>query len=86
MTGYSGSAKATESKGLAIGSLVCGVVGVFIASIILGPIALILGLVAHRRAASGMAKAGIVLGVVDIVLAIVAIAVLSSGGFTWYGG
>lgn len=86
MSGYSGPAKATESKGLAIGSLVCGIIGLLVASIILGPIALILGLVAHRRAASGMAKAGIILGIVDIVLAIVAIAFLSSGGVTWYGG
>lgn len=86
MASHSGPAKATESKGLAIAGLVCGIIGVFIGSIVLGPIALILGLVAHRRAASGMAKAAVVLGVVDIVLAVVAISVLSSGGVTWYGG
>lgn len=78
--------KAADSKGLAIASLVCGIIGVFVGSIVLGPIALILGLVAHRRVASGMAKAGIALGIVDIVLAVVAISVLSSGGVTWYGG
>ncbi|THA26691.1 DUF4190 domain-containing protein [Streptomyces sp. RKND-216] len=83
MAGFSAKTSASDGRGLAIGGLVCGIVGVFFGSLILGPVALILGLVAHRKAASGMAKAAIVLGVVDIVVAIVAIAVLSSSGFTW---
>lgn len=83
MSGYSAKSTTSDGKGLAIGGLVCGIVGIFLASIILGPIALILGLVAHRRTATGIAKAAVILGVVDIILAIVAFTFLSSNGFTW---
>lgn len=83
MTGYSAKTSASDGKGMAIGGLVCGIVGVFIGSLILGPVALILGLVAHRKTASGLAKAAIILGVVDIIIAIIAISVLSSNGFMY---
>lgn len=83
MSGVRANSNVSDGKGLAIGGLVCGIIGLFIANIILGPIALILGLVAHRRAASGMAKAAVILGAVDIVLGIIALTVLSSNGFTW---
>ncbi len=71
-----------QSSGLAIGGLVCGLIGLLFLGIILGPVAFILGMVAHRRAASGMAKAAIILGVVDLVLAIVWLVALSSGGLS----
>lgn len=83
MSGHSVKGSSSDSKGLAIGGLVCGIVGLFLASIILGPIALVLGLVAHRRAASGIAKAAVIIGAVDLVLAVVALTLLSSNGLTW---
>ncbi|MGD9483414.1 DUF4190 domain-containing protein [Streptomyces sp. TRM70308] len=78
-----GTTSRSTGNGMAIASLVVGVISLFVFSIVLGPIAVILGVVAHQRAASGMAKAGIVLGVIATVLAIIFIA---SGGFSWYVG
>jgi hypothetical protein len=73
-------------NGLAIAALVCGIIGLFFLSIILGPLALIFGIIALRRANAGasgrgMAIAGIVLGAVDIVLYVIALAYLSSHGW-----
>lgn len=86
MAGRTGTSKRTENAGMAIASLVCGIIGLFVASTLLGPMALILGVVAHRHTRSGMAVAGIILGAVDIVLAIIGIAVLNSGNFSWFMG
>ncbi|MFV0137726.1 DUF4190 domain-containing protein [Streptomyces sp. HMX87] len=89
MTGYGSSSAASRSgtNGLAVASLVCGVIGVFVFSVILGPIAIVLGVLGLRQApakgGSGLAKAGVVLGVVALVLYAVLLAV---GGFSWYVG
>jgi Domain of unknown function (DUF4190) len=78
-----------QSNGLAVAGLVCGIVGVLIANIILGPLAIIFGSVALSRANRGaprknMAIAALVLGIVDIaVWVIVLIAVSNSNGFTY---
>ncbi|MFF5883436.1 DUF4190 domain-containing protein [Streptomyces sp. NPDC012589] len=94
MTSYGGPSAASSgsrTNGLAIGSLCCGIVGLFVLNIILGPLAIIFGAIAHRQAAvkngAGMAKAGIILGIVAVVLWLVLLAVAaSSGGFSWYVG
>ncbi|CAL9342804.1 hypothetical protein SUDANB58_00302 [Streptomyces sp. enrichment culture] len=93
MTGYGSSPAAStgsRTNGLAIASLVCGIIGLFLFNVVLGPIAIVLGVVGMRQApargGAGMAKAGIVLGVVDLVLFLVLMAVAASGGFTWYVG
>ncbi|MEU0743014.1 DUF4190 domain-containing protein [Streptomyces sp. NPDC006134] len=94
MTGYGSSPAASagsRTNGLAIASLVCGIIGLFLFNVILGPIAIVLGAVGLRQApakgGAGMAKAGIVLGIVDLVLFFVLMAVAASGGgFTWYVG
>jgi len=65
----------------AVAALVCGIIGLFIAGIILGIIAIVCGVSARnaiRRNPSvytgqGMATAGLVLGIVDIVAAIIAL-------------
>lgn len=69
---------ATGRNGLAITSLVLGIVGLFISFYgIVGLIALILGFVARRQIArtgqrgSGMALAGIILGAVGLVWGII---------------
>ncbi|WP_222193066.1 DUF4190 domain-containing protein [Modestobacter italicus] len=74
-----------SSNGLAIAALVCGLVGLVFFSIILGPLALIFGLVAlnkakHGAAHRGMAIAGTVLGLVDIVLFVVLVALAADNG------
>ncbi|GGV58500.1 hypothetical protein GCM10010277_61280 [Streptomyces longisporoflavus] len=94
MSAYGSSSAASSgsrTNGLAIAGLACGVVGIFIFSIVLGPLAIIFGAVALRQKAvkgsGGMAKAAIILGIVDVILAIVLMAVAaSSGGFSWYIG
>lgn len=78
-----------QGNGLAIAGLVCGIVGVLIANIILGPLAIIFGGVALSRANRGaprknMAIAALVLGIVDIAIwVIILIAVSNSNGFTY---
>lgn len=67
----------TSSK--AVSSLVCGIVGILIFGIILGPIAIIVGMQAkseineNPREIQGncQATAGIIFGVVDIILWII---------------
>jgi Domain of unknown function (DUF4190) len=92
-TGYSDSTAARSgSNGMAIAGLVCGIVGIFILNVILGPLALVFGGVGLRNARStdgrtGMAVSAIVLGVVDILLFVVLLALATShGGFHWYVG
>lgn len=84
---YGQSAQAS-SNGLAIAGLVCGIVGLFVANIILGPLAIIFGGIGWSRANrgashKGMSIAGVVLGIVDLVLiVIVLVAVSNHNGFT----
>jgi hypothetical protein len=75
--GY-GYAAQRSTNGLAIAALVCGIVGILILNVILGPLAFIFGLVSRnqikraggRQKGEGMAIAGIVLGPIDLVLGI----------------
>jgi hypothetical protein len=82
-------ATGTRSNGLAIASLVCGIVGLLVFAIILGPLAVIFGGVGLSRANSGaghrgMAIAGIVLGIVDVLLFVVLIVAASKNGGSMY--
>ncbi|WAU83082.1 DUF4190 domain-containing protein [Streptomyces sp. Qhu-G9] len=93
MTSYGGSSATSGSRtnGLAVASLVCGIIGVFLFNVILGPLAIVLGAVGMRQAGvkggGGMAKAGVILGVVDLIIFAVLLTVAASnGGFTWYVG
>ncbi|WP_328558523.1 DUF4190 domain-containing protein [Streptomyces coelicoflavus] len=87
MSTYSrtGARKGGRTSGLAIAGLVCGIVGLLILPIVLGPLAIIFGAVALRQTGSAMAKWALGLGVVDIVLMIVmfAVAANNGGSFTW---
>ncbi|WP_405591228.1 DUF4190 domain-containing protein [Streptomyces sp. NBC_01190] len=87
-----GTPARTGSNGLAIAGLVCGIVGIFLFNVILGPLALIFGGTGLRNARRGaghhgMALAAVILGAVDIVLFVVTLAIAShSGGFSWHVG
>jgi hypothetical protein len=78
------------TNGMAVAGLVCGIVGVFLFSIILGPLAIVFGsLGMHRSAGSqGMARAAIILGIVDLVIfaVMVIVAVNNNGSFYWHVG
>ncbi|TXS44454.1 DUF4190 domain-containing protein [Streptomyces sp. t39] len=84
------SATRAGTSGLAVASLVCGIIGLLFFNVILGPLAIIFGAVALRQSrgsGAGMAKAGITLGIVDLVIFTVLLVVAaSSGGFSWYIG
>lgn len=85
-----GEARA-RSNGLAIAGLVCGIVGLVVFAIVLGPLAIIFGSVGLSRANHGaehrtMAIWGIVLGIADVVLWIVVLAVMSKHGGFYYRG
>ena len=86
---YANPTTRTGTNGMAIAGLVCGIVGIFIASIILGPLAIVFGGVGLSRARAGgggrgMAIAGVVLGVVDLVLGIVLLTMVAkNGGWHW---
>ena len=58
----------TEAVPLAAVSFVSGLIGLLVANLLLGPLAIVLGLVALRRDRSrrGRAALGIVLGVADL--------------------
>ncbi|MFC8869751.1 DUF4190 domain-containing protein [Streptomyces sp. NPDC057148] len=90
MSTYSrtGARNPSKANGLAIAGLVCGIVGLLILPIILGPLAIVFGAVSLRRTGSTMAKWAIGLGIADILLMILmfALAAGNGGSFTWHFG
>ncbi|MGR8011882.1 DUF4190 domain-containing protein [Streptomyces hypolithicus] len=95
MSGYGASGTHPKAKsgtnGLAIAGLVCGIIGLIFFNIILGPLAIIFGVIGLKQAGAkggaGLAKAAIALGIVDLVIFVVLLLVASSsGGFSWYMG
>lgn len=80
-----------RSNGFAITGLVCGIVGIFILQVILGPLAIIFGAIGLHRAnrgakGRGMAWSGLILGIIDVVLIIVLLAVARNHSFSWHVG
>jgi hypothetical protein len=76
-----GAVTERKKSGKAIAALVCGIIGILILGVILGPIAVILGSIARKEIAAnpsldgaGMALAGIITGAIGFVLAVVLIA------------
>jgi Domain of unknown function (DUF4190) len=81
----------TTGNGLAIAALVCGLVGLFIANVVLGPLAIIFGGIAwskanHGAARKGMAVAGTILGIVDVALFALVLVFASHHGASWHVG
>jgi phage FluMu protein Com len=79
--GYARYAKTHEKNTDARNSLICGLIGLLCLGIILGPIAILLGINGLKKAkrnprmgGDSAARAGIILGVVDIIVSIVWIA------------
>jgi hypothetical protein len=76
------------SNGLAIGSLVCGIIGICFLGIVLGPVAMVMGFLALSKAKSnpaqyggkGMAIGGIVAGLLALLLNIILFIVFLAGG------
>lgn len=88
--GY-GNPPQQRGNGLAVAGLVCGIVGILIANIILGPLAIIFGGVGLSRANKGaprktMSIWAIGLGVFDVALFIILLATLSGSSFYFHTG
>ncbi len=74
----------TNKKNVSVGGMVCGIIGFFIAGIIMGTIAIVSGIVGlnkirkypNRYKGKGFAISSLVLGVIDIVGLIIILAVL----------
>ncbi|MFI7390254.1 hypothetical protein [Streptomyces tendae] len=83
-----GARKGGRTSGLAIAGLVCGIVGLFILPIVLGPLAIVFGAVELRQTGATMAKWAVGLGIADILLMIVmfAVAAGNGGSFSWHIG
>ncbi len=77
--GYGVGPTETKTHGLAVAALVCGIVGVLFANVILGPLALIFGIVSLSKIGGsngalkgrGMAITGVVLGPIDLIVGII---------------
>ena len=77
--GDASSPEQAKTSSMAVASLVCGIVGIVLFGIILGPLAIIFGAIAinrinespHEYTGSRMAKAGIICGIIAIVIYIV---------------
>ena len=82
----------SKSNPMAVASLVCGIVGLFVLSVILGPLAIVFGSLGMRDAERGagryhgIALAGVIIGAIDVVLFLIAIIAVSNGGFSWHIG
>lgn len=71
-------------KTYGIVSLILAIIGIFFAGIILGPIAIILGVMGRKRDDSkGLATAGLIIGIIATVLAIIGLILF---GFYIIGG
>ena len=92
---YAGSAynagPSPEAQQRGTTALIVGIISLFCCSLVLGPIAIYLGVSARRDGAGGTATAGMVLGIVSLVLSVIggiiyaammAAASSSSGGFS----
>ena len=86
--GYPGPV-ARQGNGLAIAGMVCGIVGLLLFNVILGPLAVIFGGIGLSRANKGaphkgQAIAGIVLGIIDLVIFAIIVAEASKHGGYFY--
>jgi len=65
-------------KGFSIASLVLGLVGIIVAAIPCGILAIIFGISGMKKAGRGMAIAGLVLGIIDVVGGLINVFLISS--------
>ena len=93
LTGHASDRAGSEvsgSNGLAVAGLVCGLVGLLLFNIILGPLAIVFGGIGWMRANRGaqhrgMAIAAVVLGVIDLVIFFVLLAAAANSGGSIFG-
>jgi hypothetical protein len=86
-----GQSVPARANGFSIAGLVLGIVGIFVAQVILGPLAIIFGAIGWNRAnhgarGKGMSIAAVVLGIIDLILLGVVLGALSrnNNGVVWH--
>ena len=65
-------------KGMSIAAMVCGIIGLFVGGIILGPLAIVFGAIGMKRDGRGMAITGLVTGIIASLWSILIIAAVLS--------
>jgi len=80
--------EAKPAMGFAIASIVCGLVGLFVAGYILGLLAIIFGAIALKRVRNnpgtpgrGLAVAGMILGLIDVILLAILMLAIGASAF-----
>lgn len=67
-------APAGNKPAMSIASFVLGIVGLIVAGLICGSLAIVFGIIGMKKGMKGLAIAGIVLGIIDVVAAIIILA------------
>ena len=62
-----------EKKGMSIASMVLGIVGLIVAALPCGILAIIFSILGKKKGGKGFATAGLVLGIIDAVFGVIAI-------------
>lgn len=77
-----------DTEGMAVASFVLGLVGLLVLNIVLGPIAIVLAVVALRRGTPRRFRAllGLGLGIADLVVIAVLTAVHGTAAWGFWGG
>lgn len=65
-------------KGMSIAAMVCGIIGLFVGGIILGPLAIVFGAIGMKRDGRGMAITGLITGIIASLWSILVIAAVLS--------
>ena len=65
-------------KGMSIAAMVCGIIGLFVGGIILGPLAIVFGAIGMKRDGRGMAITGLITGIIASLWSILIIAAVLS--------
>lgn len=80
---------APQSNGKAIGSLICGIISVLfglpLLGLILGIVAIVLGIKAKKQSPSGVATAGIVLGIIGTLIGVVLLVLMLFAVMAYFG-
>lgn len=65
-----------DGAGWGIASLACGFVGLFVGSLILGPLAIIFGALGLKKRLKGLAIAGMILGLIELLVIVLLVGLI----------
>jgi len=65
-------------SGFSVAALCCGILGFFFLPFLLGPLAIVFGVMGMKRSGRGMAIAGLVLGIIQVAIVLLALLFIAS--------